>query len=341
MILNFGEFNALYESHNSNDYYGNTSNDVYYLDLYEYADGSVIMEALLSIVGEYGQLSESDMANALDAMIMEYGYELNESEYSNYLDWLEDYAGLLDESYDEDYGYVYSLTSRGENALNENVFKGAYAGAKKYGAKLGGAIASPFAAARDHIGGQRELNNLYATRGAKNPNNLFQQGRDVVSGTWGSGAAGKTAVIGAGALGAAALGAGGYGIYKGVQALRRRKTEPEINAEIAAASNEGYNYVSDGYDIYDMNGNWVAEGSADHRNSPEVKAHLQRAAGEHEADMNARRKANMDEATAKRKAKEATKAKIKGAGTKALNFVKSGWNAATGGNKGQLAGAHA
>lgn len=108
MILSFAEFNALYESYNDS-----------YEDSLEYSDGAEVLEALFTVMQKQGSLTEREVATFLDNVLDEIEYDLNTDIYESYLDWLEEYAHILDESYNEDAGYTYSLTRRGELMLSE------------------------------------------------------------------------------------------------------------------------------------------------------------------------------------------------------------------------------
>lgn len=182
MILSFAEFNALYESYNDSE-----------MQQDEYNDGAEVLESLFTVINKRGSLSEEEVATFLNNVLEETGWELNDEVYENYLEWLEEYSSILDESYTED-GYVYSLTKRGERMIQEGIGDAI----KGMGGKIAGSakgIGGKIAGSAKGLGGK--IAGSAKDMGTKF--NGLSKGKKIAV------AAGGAAALGGAALGARAL----------------------------------------------------------------------------------------------------------------------------------------
>jgi hypothetical protein len=215
MLLSFEEFNNLYESNNSFDE--------------SYSDGIDVMESLITVINKKGSITDTELHTFLDNVLENTGWELNDEVYENYNEWLEDWSPYIDVTLNEAEDEVeYLLTRRGEALLKEeddlmkktagDHVRKAYRGMKRQGKKFTGSVNDIKTRFKDEHG----LNKAMMPKDGKHGiMNKIGGVKYAAQKTWSGSTKGQK--IGMGVAGGAAAAGLGYGAYKGIKALRKRR----------------------------------------------------------------------------------------------------------------------
>jgi len=231
MILSFSEFNELYESINDSN-------------IEEYSNGIDVMESLLTVMNKKGTLTETELVTFLDNVLEETGWDLNDEVYESYAEWLDDWAPFIDEGVNEDESeMLFALTQRGEGLLNEGV-RGAYKHSAEFlkthaknmyttsGRAVGKAGKAVWGGSKGAASGPGQFAKEFKSRiqmdkgkpGYAKSGGLFKKAGKSFGHL---STAGK---IGTGITGAAIAGGAGYGAYKGIKALKKRRDDKKAVA---------------------------------------------------------------------------------------------------------------